>query len=890
MSEVELEEYYDDEIVDEYSDDDDRLAELDSGVPLDEISQKTVDKIVEKMLIVVDELSGNPLYPYQRPLAARIIESLIINDGASITALFSRQCLDGDTVVFRQDGTAVRLRNHEKAFKTGVKPTKRYKIRGGGEVIMTDNHPVRTPDGWVAAGFLKPGDYISVAQGVAQWPGINKIDRTIYVGRHNTPRHVIEDVDEDFARFLGYMTTDGSIRHGQSIKFTNNRDVYLDEMSAIVRRRWGIEAKRYRKGNGFDLLFTSTKSSYDNPILDALHAIEWDHGFPLDVFRWSADMACEFVNRAWSGDGCITMKKSGPDIFLACGNDEIYARYWHALLLKFGVMSTVKPERHAKGTSTFYRLVVGNGARNVRRFFQAFGLIYGKEQQSIDAIDYFALKALRPNGKGRAERKVYKEHGYGPDNEYLVWAKIIDIEDAGEREVFDMTVDGKGWFIANGVQVSNSGKSETVANTVAAVMIMFPVLAKVYPNLMGRFSKGVWVGAFAPVDDQADNLFGRIVSRLTSDRAIALMNDPDIQDGIKARGRTVTLKSGSLVRKQTCHPRAIIEGRTYHLILVDEAQGADDRMVLKSIVPMAASTNGTFVFTGTPTYTRNFFYDFIRKNRIEQAQKGKRQNHFEADYREASKYNPSYAKHCQQQIRNLGYDSDDFKLSYRLVWLLEQGMFTTSEVLETLGDRSMELVRAWHRSPVVVGIDPARKQDSTVVTVVWVDWDNPDEFGYMEHRILNWLDLRGVDWETQYFRIVDFLKDYNVHQIGIDVGGVGDAVASRLKVLMPHAEIIEMGSQRSDQSKRWKHLMQLINRRKLVWPAHSRVRRTRVYSRFIEQMRNLEVEYVGPYMLAKAPDISGAYDDYCDSLALACALTAEHQMPEVEVTTNLFYS
>ena len=74
------------------------------------------------------------------------------------------------------------------------------------------------------------------------------------------------------------------------------------------------------------------------------------------------------------------------------------------------------------------------------------------------------------------------------------------------------------------------------------------------------------------------------------------------------------------------------------------------------------------------------------------------------------------------------------------------------------------VVHAWANSPVVVGIDPARKQDKTVVTVVWVDWDHPDELGYYHHRILNWLDLEGVDWEEQYYRIVEFLSNYNVWQ------------------------------------------------------------------------------------------------------------------------------
>ncbi|MFI6512998.1 hypothetical protein ACIBCT_35815 [Streptosporangium sp. NPDC050855] len=434
-----------------------------------------------------------------------------------------------------------------------------------------------------------------------------------------------------------------------------------------------------------------------------------------------------------------------------------------------------------------------------------------------------------------------------------------------------------------------SGKSETVANVVAALMIMLPVLARIYPDLLGHFKEGLWVGAFAPVDDQADNLYSRIVSRLTSERAIEIMAEPEINDALKGKGRTVTLRSGSLVRRQTCHPRAIIEGRTYHLILIDECQGADDKMVNKSIAPMGASTNATMCFTGTPSYEKNVFYKAIQLNKRLASRRGSRVNHFEADWKAAAKANARYGKYVKKEILRVGEDSDEFKLSFRLMWLLEKGMFTTREVLDSLGDKSMEVVKYWHQTPVVVGIDPARKQDSTIVTVVWVDWDRPDEFGMYEHRVLNWLDLEGMEWEAQYYRITEFLSSYNVFAIGVDVGGVGDAVASRLKVLMPRANIVEMGSMPGDQSKRWKHLNQLLERRMIGWPAHAKARRLRTYRRFVQQMEDLQVEFKGPNMLAEAPNETGAFDDYADSLALACVLTQETQMPVMEVANNPFY-
>lgn len=434
-----------------------------------------------------------------------------------------------------------------------------------------------------------------------------------------------------------------------------------------------------------------------------------------------------------------------------------------------------------------------------------------------------------------------------------------------------------------------SGKSETVANVVAACMIMLPRLAKIFPDLLGRFEEGMWVGAFAPVDEQADNLYGRIVERLTSDRALEILADPEIDEKAVGKGRELRLvRCGSLVRKTTCHPRAKIEGRTYHLILIDEAQDADERVVNKSISPMGAATNATSVWTGTPTYTKGVFYRQIAKNKRTFGGRKSRQNHYEADWKVVAKCNENYRKFVNKELLRIGEDSDEFKLSYRLLWLLEQGQFTTSERMDALGDLSMQVLHSYHLSPVLVGIDCARKQDSTVVTVVWVDWDRPDEFGMYEHRVLNWLDLTGLDWEVQYFKIVEFLANYSVMAIGIDSGGVGDVVASRLRVLMPGVDVIDMPSDRGAQSKRWKHLMNLMSSGNIGWPAHAKTRRLRTWRRFRAQMEDAEVKYEGPNVIVAAPREADAHDDYPDSLANACALTVDMVMPEVEECGDIF--
>ena len=438
-----------------------------------------------------------------------------------------------------------------------------------------------------------------------------------------------------------------------------------------------------------------------------------------------------------------------------------------------------------------------------------------------------------------------------------------------------------------------SGKSETIANTVATLMVLLPRLAKMYPDLLGKFKHGLWVGMFAPVETQVETLFGRTLNRLTSERALEILGDPEIDDSIgKVAGVTRQIKlknSGSSLMMMTANPRAKIESKSFHLILIEECQEADDFVVSKSISPMLAAYNGTMIKTGTPTTHKNNFYRAIMLNKRRQTARSSRQNHFQWDYRDVSKVSPNYGKYIKKEMLRIGEDSDEFQMSYNCKWLLDRGMFVTSTVLDELGDVSQEVVKAWHRTPVVVGIDPARKIDSTVVTVVWVDWDRPDEFGYYDHRILNWLELQGDDWEDQYFQIVQFLSNYDVIAVGVDANGVGDAVAQRLKLLLPGAEVHALGSSQPEQSKRWKHLKALIDRRMVGWPAHAKSRRLRTYKRFIQQMGDLETKFQGPNFLAHAPDEAHAHDDYADSLAIACSLTMDLTMPQVEVSSNVFF-
>jgi hypothetical protein len=461
------------------------------------------------------------------------------------------------------------------------------------------------------------------------------------------------------------------------------------------------------------------------------------------------------------------------------------------------------------------------------------------------------------------------------------------------RRIIDSVLIGDGEEVVAEAS-RQSGKTETVADVVASLLVILPILARRHPVLLGKFQHGFWVGMFAPVEGQVETMFTRAVTRLTSDRAREILEDPEIDDGTKRAGTSVkTLKlirSGSFVSMMTANPRAKIESKTFHLIIIDEAQDTDDTVVNKSITPMLAYYSGTLVKTGTPTTTKNNFYRSIQYHRRRQTMKrGAKRNYFRWDWRDVAKVNKDYERYVRTTMLQIGEDSDEFNMSYNVRWILERGMFTTQKTMDELSDSSMNYVKSWTKTPVVVGIDPARAVDSTAVMVCWVDWDRPDEYGFYDHRVLNWLEMQGDDWEEQYARIVDFLSSYNVASVAVDGTGLGDVVAQRLDILLPRARVTPLSSNLQEQSKRWKHLMALMERRMVGWPGHPNAKRTKQWQRFQQQMLDAEKQYKAGHLLVAAPNEKWAHDDLVDALALATYLTADAALPTVEVSRSPFW-
>ena len=363
-----------------------------------------------------------------------------------------------------------------------------------------------------------------------------------------------------------------------------------------------------------------------------------------------------------------------------------------------------------------------------------------------------------------------------------------------------------------------SGKTETMAVVAVGLAVILPKLAKMKglreDDRMSKFKKGLWVGIFAPSYELAGIMHSRMAARMQSDSMRAVLKDPDLGIDLQGGRKVLRLPNGSFVDANSAGAQANIEGKTYHLIICEETQDISNYKLRKSIHPMGASTNASMVKIGTPNQHKNEFFDACERNKKKTAALGATDlpTHFQFDYEYPARYNPRYHAYLEKEIERLGYDSDEFRMSYRLHWLLERGHYIAPEIFDACAVKETGTLRAkvkgervsfkrsgsvyhsdHHNENLIASIDIGRSNDSTVITVAKVWWENPIYFSgedrYFIH-IINWLEIQGDDHESQYPQILTFLSQFNLGSLIVDATGRGDPIYDRL-----HADLYDSGVQ-----------------------------------------------------------------------------------------------
>lgn len=313
----------------------------------------------------------------------------------------------------------------------------------------------------------------------------------------------------------------------------------------------------------------------------------------------------------------------------------------------------------------------------------------------------------------------------------------------------------------------------------------------------------------------------------------------------------------------------------------------------QSVHPMGAAYNATICKIGTATTFKGDFYEAIQRNKqFIKDNPTLVRNHFEYDCDVVARFNPKYAKYLEREKRSLGENSDEYRMSYKLEWIISRGMFVDIQKVEKeCGDEYLGRVPRDIQATHVVGIDVGggsssnkKYADSTVITVVEVNWNEPvlmekttdDETGedivYTAYNtyIKDWCEIRpeiAENYEEQYQMIMEYLKNFNVVRIVIDATRES-SLAQRIQANM-RCEVIPFVFSSKSKSDIYKHLQIEINTGRARFPRDRDTIVTSEYRKFTQQLADLQKGYSGSHLVVSHPDEKGAHDDYPDSWCLA---------------------
>lgn len=359
--------------------------------------------------------------PYNRllinvPPGPGWVENLVMTDKGRVRLGDIRP---GDMVLTHKG----RFRNVAACYSKGLLDTLVVKTRSGREMVLTPDHNVLTPNGWIEARHLVIGSTLAVVTPEAGLQG--------------------DYVSPEEARLLGYLIGDGSITQA-TVSFTNNDADTVEDFEkcalsvgfatkraerGIVRLHGGANIHKWLEGHG---LFRA--SSYEKHI-------------PSAILNSSNEIIRNFIGAYWSCDGMFDVRPtktrgsryraSATTVSTRLANDLLHA------LTRIGIRSVLRPKARKLET-----------AAQPGGIYRSYNIEVYSEEDTARFIDMPGL-SVRKNALARmcVQRRF---------DSVLTEDLIVEILPGGERECMCISVDEDHSLTWSDIAVHNTMKSMLV--------------------------------------------------------------------------------------------------------------------------------------------------------------------------------------------------------------------------------------------------------------------------------------------------------------------------------------------------------------------------------------------------------------------------------------------
>ncbi|SNZ08713.1 replicative DNA helicase [Persephonella hydrogeniphila] len=377
-----------------------------------------------------------------------------------------------------------------KVFYSGKKKVYLLKTRSGREIKASANHPFYKLDGWYRLDQLKIGDKIATARKI----------NTDYQDKLS---------DEEII-LIAHLLGDGYILPKQPYHYTSQDLENIKIVAKTAKKLFGIDPKIVQQKNWYHVYLPSPYRLTHNkkhPItywfdkLGIKRVRSYEKEIPSSIFSLSKDKLSLFIKHLWATDGSITYRKSkGKDqisIYYSTTSKKFAHQLQH-LLLKFGIISVIRKNQKDNYRPNYNVYIYGKN--NQKIFLNEIGCFGARGKHVNKILDILNEKSENPNidtipketwryidklrdiswrefskkiGMSYCGTSLFKNSVsrkrllkianilnvaflYKLANSDLFWDEIIEIEELGVEDVYDMTVEDTHNFVANDIVVHNS--------------------------------------------------------------------------------------------------------------------------------------------------------------------------------------------------------------------------------------------------------------------------------------------------------------------------------------------------------------------------------------------------------------------------------------------------
>ncbi|MDQ3722035.1 MAG: replicative DNA helicase [Actinomycetota bacterium] len=439
-----------------------------------------------------------------------------------------RECVTGDTLVTLADGrrspiaelvgqspyvvavdgdNRVRVARTDAVWNVGVRSVLELTLASGRRMRATKDHRVRTGRGWQRLGELAAGDRVAVARRLPEpancerWPD----DRVI---------------------LLGHLIGDGSYLTHQPLRYTTASEDNSVAVAGAAEREFGATVRRHEgRGNWHQLVISGNGNRWHSAgvglwlrELGIWNQRSAEKRVPDAAFRLNDEQVALLISHLWATDGTIWVgtsprKRHAPRVAFSTVSEGLACDV-AALLMRVGIVARISRLTQRTGTTLFN--VDVSGARDQRRFLLRVGGVAAKAEQAaaleaalagirtntnVDTLPVDVWEQVRTSmlqrGITQREMAALRKTSYGGTSHYrfapsrtvltgyaqiledealtslcdddLFWDRVVTVGDAGEEEVYDLTVPGPSCWLADGIVTHNSGQIEQDADLVAFI-------------------------------------------------------------------------------------------------------------------------------------------------------------------------------------------------------------------------------------------------------------------------------------------------------------------------------------------------------------------------------------------------------------------------------------